>query len=280
MQPAAPPVITFLSDFGLDGAAATCRGVMISISPTAQIIDIAHTIRKFSIAEGSFLMAASLPYMPVGIHVGVVDPGVGTDRKPIGLQTARGDILIGPDNGLLIDPAAALGGIAKARALTNRRLWRSNASSTFHGRDIFSPVGAHLAAGDATFADVGDELRPADLVTLAPPKPSVELGLLDTRVTYVDSFGNVRLAGSLAELAGALGALSDLRPVVIELPEAGVGGVVEETRYATTFGMVPRGASLVYIDSLGHVAFADNQGDAARRLGVRPGQRVRIRPGA
>ncbi len=143
------PFISFLSVFGLDGAAATCRGVMLSICPDAQIVDIAHTVRKYAIGEASFILSAALPYMPLGVHLALVDPGVGTSRRPIGIKAARGDVLIGPDNGLLLEAARALGGATQARGVQNRDLWLRLASSTFHGHDIFSPVAARLAAGSA-----------------------------------------------------------------------------------------------------------------------------------
>ena len=123
MSSLARPVIGFLTDFGLDGAAATCRGVMLSICPDAQIVDISHTVPKFSIRAGAFILRAALPYLPVGVHVGVVDPGVGSDRRPVAIRTGHGDVLIGPDNDLLLPAADALGGIADARELTNRELW-------------------------------------------------------------------------------------------------------------------------------------------------------------
>ncbi len=148
MTPTERPIITFLTDFGLNGATAACRGVMLSICRDAQIIDVGHDIRKFAIRDGAFLLRFALPYVPVGVHVGVVDPGVGTSRRPVAILSGRGDVLIGPDNGLLPPAADALGGIADARELTNRSLWLPVTTSTFHGRDIFSPVAAHIAAGD------------------------------------------------------------------------------------------------------------------------------------
>jgi len=108
------PFISFLTDFGPDSAAAICRGVMLSIARDAQIVDISHSVRKYAIRDGAFLLSASLPWMPVGVHVGVVDPGVGTARRPIGILTGRGDVLIGPDNGLLFPAAQQLGGIRRA----------------------------------------------------------------------------------------------------------------------------------------------------------------------
>jgi S-adenosylmethionine hydrolase len=273
------PVMGFLTDFGLDGAAATCRAVMLSICRDAQIVDIAHTIRKYAIRDGAFLLRFALPYFPVGVHVGVVDPGVGTERRAIGVRTGRGDILIGPDNGLLLPPAEALGGIEEARELTNRNLWLPVTTSTFHGRDIFAPVAAHLAAGDASFEEVGATLEPDGLVGVPEPAATVRPGTLETVITYVDSFGNARLAGERDDLAASLGELRDGLEVTIAIDADG-STLREDTQFASTFGAVPVGTSLLYIDSLGNLALADNQGNLARRLGIEPDQRVTITPRA
>lgn len=277
MRPTDRPVIGFLTDFGLDGAAATCRAVMLSICRDAQIVDIAHTTRKYAIRDGAFLLRFSLPYFPVGVHVGVVDPGVGTARRPIGIRTGRGDLLIGPDNGLLIPAADALGGIDEARELTSRELWLPVTTSTFHGRDIFAPVAGHLSAGDAAFEDVGPAIRSADLVRLPEPGAEARDGLIETVVTYVDSFGNVRLAGGRDDLRAAFGELADAAPLVVEF--AGPESPSERTRYGATFGVVAPGESLVYIDSLGNLAMADNQGNIAARLGIGHDRPVRISRG-
>ena len=276
MQPTERPVIGFLTDFGLDGAAATCRAVMLSICRDAQIVDVGHTVRKYAIRDGAFLLRFSLPYFPVGVHVGVVDPGVGTRRRPIGIRTGRGDVLIGPDNGLLVPAAEALGGIEEARELTNRELWLPATTSTFHGRDIFAPVAAHLAAGLASFESIGP-LVEGDLVRLPEPTAIAADGAIDTVVTYVDSFGNVRLAGGTDELRSAFGDIADETPLVAEFD--GPEPLREETRYGTTFGVVPHGASLVYVDSLGNLAMADNQGNLAARLGIGHDRPVRISRG-
>ena len=266
------PIIGFLTDFGLNGATAACRGVMLSICRDAQIVDVGHDIRKYAIRDGAFLLRFALPYMPIGVHVGVVDPGVGTPRRAMGIRTGRGDVLIGPDNGLLPPAADALGGVAEARELTNRDLWLPVTTSTFHGRDIFSPVAAHLAAGDAPFDAVGPQIPIESLVRLPEPTAEVAEGSIRTVVTYVDSFGNVRLAGGRDELEAAFGELEDGAPLEAEF----TGGPVERTRYGTTFGMVPQGASLVYVDSLGNLAIADNQGSLATRLEIGPDRPVHI----
>jgi S-adenosylmethionine hydrolase len=277
MQPPAPirrPVIGFLTDFGLDGAAATCRAVMLSICPDAQIVDIAHTIAKYAIGDGAFVLRAALPYFPIGTHLGVVDPGVGTVRRPIAIRARRGDVLVGPDNGLLVPAADALGGIEAARELTNRDWWLPATSATFHGRDVFAPVAAHLAAGTASFEDLGPPLATAELVRLAVPAPRIEEDAMATAVTYVDSYGNVRLAGTSDALAAAVPELVPGRRIRIEL---GDDRVVDAT-FAPSFGHVGVGQDVLYVDSNGDLALGRNQGDLAAEHGVAAGDPVRLRP--
>jgi S-adenosylmethionine hydrolase len=271
------PVIGFLTDFGLDGAAATCRAVMLSKCPDAQIVDIAHTIRKYAISDGAFLLRFALPYFPTGVHVGVVDPGVGTARRPVAIRVARGDVLIGPDNGLLLPAADALGGVDEARVLENRDLWLPLTSSTFHGRDIFAPVAGHLSARSASFESVGSVLPMGDLVRLPEPVAHARPGELETVVTYVDTFGNLRLAGERTDLDAAFGSLADGAELQVEFGALdGQPPVHESLRYATTFGGVPVGTPLLYLDALGNLALADNQGNIAARLGIGPDRAVRI----
>jgi hypothetical protein len=269
------PVISFLTDFGPDGPAAICRGVMLGIARDAQIVDIGHHVRKYAIRDGAFLLWCSVPYLPIGVHVAVVDPGVGTDRRPIAIRTGRGDHLVGPDNGLLIPAARRLGGIAAAHLLENRDYMLAATSSTFHGRDIFAPVGAHLAIG-RPIESLGPAVDAAALVDLRFPEPTVRSGELETAVLFVDDFGNVRLGGEPADLTAALG---DLRPGArIELEfDGGPSAVREATTWQRTFGGVAPGESLLYEDSFGLVSLADNQGNAAERLGLAADRPVRIR---
>ncbi len=268
------PVIGFLTDFGLDGAAATCRGVMLGICRDAQIVDISHTVPKYAIREGAFVLRAALPFMPIGVHVGVVDPGVGTERRPIALRTARGDVLIGPDNGLLPPAADALGGPDAARELANRDLWLPITTSTFHGRDIFAPVAAHLAVNDATFEMVGAEVPVDDLHRLPVAQIRAADGRIETEVTYVDSFGNLRLAGGGADLATAFGSIGEGDRFTIRIgPDRSEGAA-----FARSFGHVPVGAMILYVDSSGDLAIADNQADLASRIGAAAGMSVTIEP--
>ena len=274
MRPSEPPIITFLTDFGLDGAAATCRGVMLSICRNARIVDICHTVRKYAIRDGAFILRAALPFMPVGIHVAVVDPGVGTSRRPIAIGCGRGDILIGPDNGLLLAAADALGGATAARELADRALWLPNTTATFHGRDIFAPVAAHLAAGDASFDALGPEIELADLVRLPAPRALVAHGRLETEVTYIDSFGNVRLAGTREDLVAAVGDVAEGDRLEVTIGPSRIGEAV----FARSFGHAGPGETLLYVDSTGDLALADNQEDLGARVGAETGMPVSIGP--
>ena len=272
------PVITFLTDFG-PSAPGVCRGVMYGICPDAIVIDVSHEVPRYSIRDGSDTLVFALPYMPIGIHVAVVDPGVGTERLPVAIKAARGDILIGPDNGLLTQAADALGGIEEARVIENRVLMLPVISASFHGRDIFSPVAAHLASG-VDYVTVGPPISPDLLARLPVIRPTVGDGDLASVIVHILIFGNATLAGTPADLEAAIGPLTLGRSLLLEFPaHDGASAVEERTVWQETFGRVPLGASLLYADSEGHLAFADNQGNAAARLGLAVGRPVHIRPG-
>jgi S-adenosylmethionine hydrolase len=249
---------------------------MYGIAPDALVIDVNHQIPRYSIRDGAGTLVFALPHMPVGVHVAVVDPGVGTERRGIGLKVARGDILIGPDNGLLMPAADALGGVVEARTLENRALMLPVVTSSFHGRDIFSPMAAHLAMG-TPFAEVGPAFDPATLVRLPEIRPVIRDGALETQIVHVLIYGNVTFAGTPADLAAAIGPLKLGRPVRLEFPShGGAAAAVETTVWERTFGRVPLGASLLMEDSEGHLSLADNQGNAAERLALALDRPVRI----
>lgn len=272
------PVITFATDFG-PAAPAVCRGVMYQIAPDALIIDINHQIPRFSIRDGAATLVFALPHMPIGVHVAVVDPGVGTERLGVALEVGRGDILVGPDNGLLMPAAEKLGGVVRAHALENPSLMLPVVTSSFHGRDIFAPMAAHLAMG-APIASVGREVDIRALIPLARPQATIRDGSLESEIVHVMIYGNVTFAGSPADLEAAIGPLESGRPVVLEfLAHAGEPAVTESTIWERTFGRVPLGSSLLMEDSEGQLSLADNQGNAAERLHLSVDRPVRIRPG-
>ncbi len=267
------PFISFLTDFGSDTAPATCRGVIWSISPDARINDLTHTARSFGVRDAAFLLWSSVPYLPIGVHLAVVDPGVGTRRRAIALQVARGDHLVGPDNGLLLPAADRLGGVIAAHALENPEFWRDAVSHTFHGRDIFAPVAAHLATG-VKIDRVGPAVDPAELVSIQFPEAVVDGGLLETSVLFVDAFGNCRLAGQPADLAELRGRLNAGDEFSLRAGEQAI-----TVPWQDTFGAVRAGEALIYEDAdYAGLAIAVNQGSAAERFGLTTGQPISIRP--
>lgn len=268
------PVIGFLTDFGLDGAAAICKGVMLAIARDAQIVDIVHSVGKFAIRDGAYLLWTAVPWLPIGVHVAIVDPGVGTGRRPIGLRTERGDVLIGPDNGLLQPAARRLGGIAEARLLDNPTWLLPRTSATFHGRDVFAPVAAHLAIGEP-FGAAGPPIAADTLVDLRLPEPRVTAGALQTSVVYVDSFGNLRLAGGAPELREALGRLQVGTRLALTVADR--DAPAHGATWSRTFGDVGAGELLAYEDSSGNLALAVSSGSAAARLGAASGMSIGIR---
>src|SRR6266853_4367177 len=192
--------LTFLTDYGVeDGFVAACHGVAARISPSIRLIDVTHLVPPGDVRRGAAVLAQTVPYLPPAVHVAVVDPGVGTARR--GVAVAAGDsVFIGPDNGLLSWAVAAAGGAARAFTLTNRELWLTRVTPTFHGRDIFMPVAAHLAA-DAELAAAGDEIDVGDLVTLPAPERLVRDSTAEGEVLTVDRFGNVQLSLTGADAA-------------------------------------------------------------------------------
>ena len=257
--------ITFLTDYGLsDGFVAACHGVIDRISPQTRVTDITHLIPPGDVRRGAAILAQTVPYMAASVHVGVVDPGVGTSRRAIALAAGE-HVFVGPDNGLLT--WAAHGPGLRAYELTARDLW-GTPSATFHGRDIFAPVAAHLSAG-RDLGDVGPEISPSSLVTLPVPVREVRDGVAEGEVLTVDRFGNVQLS-----LVG-----EDLVSI-----DARTGGTLAVTLgrrlvtmpYGSTFGSVPPGELMIFVDSSDHVAIAVNSGDAAQRLGLPPGARVSV----
>lgn len=269
----AGPLISFLSDFGTGSTPAVCRGVMWSIAPDARLLDLTHDVRQFAVRDGAFLLSRAVGYLPVGVHVAVVDPGVGTARRPVVIRAARGDLLVGPDNGLLLPAARELGGAADAWEITNRDLCLPTVSSTFHGRDLFAPVAAHLAGG-LDPAVVGPSADIASLVDLRFPEAVARNGGLDTAVLFIDRYGNARLAGQPADLASIGAPLAPGRAYRVTIGEHRL-----DVPWHPTFGDVEPGAPLLYEDAdYGGLGIALNQASAAGQLGLRLDTPVRIEP--
>jgi S-adenosyl-L-methionine hydrolase (adenosine-forming) len=260
--------LTFITDYGLeDGFVAACHGVAAKIAPGVRVIDITHLVQPGDVRRGAAVLAQTIPYLPPAVHVAVVDPGVGTARRGVAVQAGDG-ILVGPDNGLLSWAIAAQGGPQRAVQLNNGELWLHPVSPTFHGRDIFMPVAAHLAAG-ADLAAAGDEVAVADLVTLPAPTSRVHDGEAEGEVMSVDRFGNVQLSIPAAQL-GRLG-VGFGSPLVVRCGRRRL-----TVPYLETFAAVAPGEIVAFTDSAGLISLAVNAGDAAQQLGLPPGAHVRL----
>jgi S-adenosylmethionine hydrolase len=269
------PFLSLLSDWGArDPSAAICRGVVLGIAPDALIVDITHDVEKYNIRHGALLLWCALPFMPIGSHVAVVDPGVGSERRAIAIETTRGDYLLGPDNGLLLPGAERLGGIARCHAIENTQYLLPVVSATFHGRDLFTPAAAHLALG-VPLEHIGPAIDPQSLSGIDWPPVVVRDGELGTAVIYRDTFGNLKLAGLTGDLVEALGTVARGEPLMLHVADGSLRRS-QQIIWAATFSDVPVGGTLLYEDSYGRLCIAQNQASAADTLRLREGTRLSI----
>jgi S-adenosylmethionine hydrolase len=264
------PVITFLSDYGIqDDFVGVCHGVMARVCPEARLIDLTHGVSRHDVTSGAVILAGALPYLPVGVHLAVVDPDVGAARRAVALRLADDRMLVGPDNGLLSLAAVTGGGVVEVADIAHSKFRLEPVSATFHGRDIFAPVAAHLAAG-VSLAEVGTPCDPEGLVRLSLPEPGLADGTVIAHALYVDRFGNIGLNVShddLSRLSFKLG-----MRLWIET-RAGQG----TASYVRTFADVPEGELMVYEDAYRRLAVAVSHGNAAERLVMGRGDELRIR---
>lgn len=269
LEPKSPPTVVFMTDFGVvDDSVALCKGVMYTITPNLRIVDLTHQVTPYSIQDGARFLFGASPYFPVGtVFVAVVDPGVGSARKPVVVKSKRGQLFVLPDNGLLT-MVEDRDGIESAREITNQD-WMIGAkiSSTFHGRDIFSPVAAHLARGD-DWTQVGPEIK--------------QLVRLDLHAAKLDAKG---LTGEVIALDGPYGNLvtnlpaEDFQKLGYRLGDSlkvTIAGREVAMPFVKTFSDVPLRQPLLFIDSRGRVSFAINQGNFASTYKVEPPQPVLI----
>ena len=264
-------VICFLSDFGLqDDFVGVCHGVIERIAPGTRVIDVTHGVPALAVMQGALVLAGTLPYMPVGVHLAVVDPGVGGGRRPLALRDREGRIFVGPDNGLLI-PAAEAAGIAAAVEIANPAYALPSISRTFHGRDIFAPAAAHLANG-VPLGELGPPIDPEALAYLDVPEPELRAAdaVAAATMLYVDSFGNIALNVTREHLE-AIGCARGAR-VELEL-----GGERYFATAARTFGDAREGDVILYEDSYRNMSIAINRGSAADLLHAVAGREVTIR---
>jgi S-adenosyl-L-methionine hydrolase (adenosine-forming) len=261
------PYITFLTDFGLqDDFVGVCHGVIAQVAPEARVIDVTHGIAPQAVLQGAVVLANAVPYLPAGVHLAVVDPGVGGDRRAVAIRTRDGRVFVGPDNGLLVIAADAVG-IDAAHELRNERYRLARVSRTFHARDVFAPAAAHIANGVAV-SELGPAVDPATLVRLELPEPRVGRKHIEASVIAVDRFGNIGLnlrRENVDEM------LTPGNRVELRLQLEAYFAVVAET-----FADAPRGELILYEDSYGTFSIAISGGNASALTGARPGQTIRI----
>ncbi|HEY6067197.1 MAG TPA: SAM-dependent chlorinase/fluorinase [Gaiellaceae bacterium] len=261
--------ITFLTDFGLqDDFVGTCHGVMKRIAPDVEILDITHGIAPQAVLQGALTLANTLPFMPEGVHLAVVDPGVGGSRRALAIRDGQGRIHVGPDNGLLIPAVEKLGGIEAAHELTNPEYALESVSRTFHGRDLFSPAAAHLALG-LPLAELGPPLDPDALARIDLPEPEIGSSRIRCTVVSVDRFGNVQLNLDRSHLEQA-GVVPGTR---IELQ---VGSERYYAVVARTFADARPGDIILYEDAYRNLSIAISGGSAAAMFAIVDGQDLRI----
>jgi S-adenosylmethionine hydrolase len=257
--------ITFTSDYGLeDHFVGVCHGVMARVAPGVRVLDVSHAVGAQDVRQGAMVLAQAVPYLPRAVHLAVVDPGVGTGRGMVAVE-AGGQVLVGPDNGLLVWAAEALGGVERAHALQNPAYRLARVSRTFHGRDVFAPAAAHLAAGVEP-AELGPAVDPERLVRLERVAARVDGGRAAGSVVAVDHFGNLAL-----DLRR-----DDLRLAAGDAVEVRVGGRAHRAVFGETFAAVPAGELVLHEDSFGSLAVAVNLGRAADRLGASPGDPLEV----
>ncbi len=264
------PVVAFMTDFGPgDGDVGVMKGVVLGITPEAQIVDITHDVAPQNVPSGAWILAASYRYFPKGsVFVCVVDPGVGSTRRPIAVRA--GDwIFVGPDNGLF-DRVLAEQTFHEAVTLANPAYQLPQISSTFHGRDIFAPAGAHLASGVA-LAEFGERLELANLVHIDPVQATRQGERIEAEVLHIDNFGNIITNIPLSLVPD----LFSSRAVLLGFPALNQA-VAERRRF---FADVPESEGqearpFIYGDSSGYVGVAIRNGNAARTLQVKYGEKI------
>lgn len=260
-----PPIITLTTDFGLaDHYVGTMKGVLLSGCREAQLVDISHQIAPFSIISAAYAIDQAAPYFPPStVHLIVVDPGVGTARKPL-CVAALGQFFVAPDNGVL-SFVTARDPHAQAYEVTNREFWLESASATFHGRDIFAPVAAALASGAARAQDLGPIVQQIEVLPGFEPQ-QVGRNAWSGAILSVDRFGNA-ITNLRSERFSQLASAA----FVID------AGPHHVTAFCETFGAAPPGLAFAYFGSSGYVELGMNQQSAAATLGLAPGARITLR---
>jgi hypothetical protein len=262
-------LVTFTSDYGLEDVfVGVCKGVMSQIAPHVRFVDVCHLVTAQDIEQGAKSLASAIPYFPVAIHLTLVDPMHGTSTRGVVIEAADGSLLVGPDNGVMSLGWAARGGVARAVEIANPALWLETVHKTFRGRDLFAPVAAHLANGQA-LTDVGPALDPESLTVLPVREVVVDDDHVHAEVSLIDHFGNVALNLARSDLEAAGISFGD----TVELR---CNGNTVELPFTSTYGDVARGRLTLCEDSFRAVQVAMNGGNAGQQLRVARGAPVVI----
>lgn len=259
--------VSFLSDYGLqDEFVGVCHGVMLRIAPHLRIVDVHHNILRQDIRHGAIVLCQSVGFLPDSVHLAIVDPTVGSERRAVAIRSGSGEIFIGPDNGLLVPAAEQCGGIEQAHEITNQDIVLGPVSHTFQGRDLFAPATAHLANG-TDLAELGPPVEPSALVRLKIPEAWVHDDHLHAQVLQLDRFGNLQMnfgRTHMEKVGLTEGPLIEIR----------MEGHRLKVPYGHTFMDVKPGEFILVEDSYQQLSLAVNKGDAAARLQAAPGSTI------
>ncbi len=253
--------VSFLSDFGLsDEFVGVVHGVLATLAPESRVIDVTHSIGRGDVRSGALSLVRAIPYLPEGLCLAVVDPGVGTDRRAVAVETDWG-VFVGPDNGLLSPAVAHVGGAQRAVSIENPEARLPFASATFHGRDVFAPAAALLAAGEASLDELGPSVPVDSLLPMILPLAEIEDSAIKARAWWIDRFGNVQVNVGPDDLMGI--GLTPGATVVVR-----IGPNRHDIPWVSTYGDVARGQLALLVDSAGLLSLAVAEGDAAELLGL------------
>jgi S-adenosylmethionine hydrolase len=261
--------ISFLSDFGHeDEFVGVVHGVLAKLAPTSRVIDIGHGFPRGNVKAAALALTRAIQYLPEGVCLAVVDPGVGTDRKAIAAQTTWGTF-IGPDNGLLSPAVAMVGGADKIVSIENSEAMIPSPGQTFHGRDVFAPAAALVASGEAAIDELGPQVSGEEIVPLLLPLTETKGSLISGEAWWVDTFGNVQTNIAPEDLAGLGMSPGDIITVK-------VGSTLRSVPWVSSYGDVAEGETLIHIDSVGLLALAVRGGRADDELNLAEGVAVSL----
>jgi S-adenosylmethionine hydrolase len=256
--------ISFLSDFGqVDEFVGVVHGVIAKLAPEARVIDISHGVARGNVRAGALALTRSIQYLPEGVCLAVVDPGVGSGRRAIAAETPWG-YFVGPDNGLLSPAVAMVGGATSVVSIENPEVMIPSPGETFHGRDVFAPAAALLSAGEAAIEDLGPAVPGEEVVPLLLPLAQVEGSTVNGKAWWVDTFGNVQTNISPEDLA--IAGIAPGKTITVK-----IGSTIHSLLWATSYSEVEEGKGLVHVDSAGLLALAVRDGNAAETFGVTEG---------